>query len=63
MKDIEKQKKVKELDNYTNFDVHRWSSYPEVKVVTDQLYVHLKTNNKFKGNNQDSKETSVCSPA
>ena len=45
-----KRRKARKLDNYANFDVHRWSSYPEVKTATDQLYVHLKTNNKFKGN-------------
>ena len=45
-----KRRKARKLDNYANFDVHRWSSYPEVKTATDQLYVHLKENNKFKGN-------------
>ena len=51
-----KRRKARKLDNYANFDVHRWSSYPEVKVATDQLYVHLKTNNKFKGNTKIQKK-------
>jgi len=52
----EKLRKAKLFDNFSHFDVHRWSSYPEVKVATDQLYVHLKTNNKFKGNTQIQKK-------
>jgi hypothetical protein len=51
-----KRRKARKLDNYANFDVHRWSSYPEVKTATDQLYVHLKTNNKFKGNTKIQKK-------
>ena len=52
----EKLRKAKLFDNFSHFDVHRWSSYPEVKVATDQLYVHLKTNNKFKGNTKIQKK-------
>ena len=52
----EKQKRAKLFDNFSHFDVHRWSSYPEVKTATDQLYVHLKTNNKFKGNTKIQKK-------
>ena len=52
----EKQKRAKLFDNFSHFDVHRWSSYPEVKVATDQLHVHLKTNNKFIGNTKIQKK-------
>ena len=52
----EKQKRAKLFDNFSHFDVHRWSSYPEVKTATDQLYVHLKTDNKFKGNTKIQKK-------
>ena len=43
------KEKAEELDNSAQFDVHRWSDYPEVNNAVDALYEELKTDPSFKG--------------
>ena len=42
--------KAEALDNATLFDVHRWSVYPQVNEAVDALYIDLKNDPAFGGN-------------
>ena len=55
MVNLRKKKKAERLDNYSNFDVHKWSDYPQVKTVTDKLYNILKKKKLVDGNTRIEK--------
>ena len=44
-----KKQKAEALDNSELLDVHRWSKYPEVNVVVDQIYSEMVELPSFKG--------------
>jgi len=52
---LQKKKKAERLDNYSHFDVHKWSDYPQVKTVTDKLYNILKKKKLVDGNTRIEK--------
>jgi len=52
---LRKKKKAERLDNYSHFDVHKWSDYPQVKTVTDKLYNILKKKKLVDGNTRIEK--------
>mgnify|MGYP001234392864 FL=1 len=55
MVNLRKKKKAERLDNYSHFDVHKWSDYPQVKTVTDKLYNILKKKKLVDGNTRIEK--------
>ena len=55
MVNLQKKKKAERLDNYSHFDVHKWSDYPQVKTVTDKLYNILKKKKLVDGNTRIEK--------
>jgi hypothetical protein len=53
---LRKKKKAERLDNYSHFDVHKWSDYPQVKTVTDKLYKILQKKKLVGGNTSIEKK-------
>jgi len=53
---LRKKKKAERLDNYSHFDVHKWSDYPQVKTVTDKLYNILQKKKLVGGNTSIEKK-------
>jgi len=53
---LQKKKKAERLDNYSHFDVHKWSDYPQVKTVTDKLYNILQKKKLVGGNTSIEKK-------
>lgn len=47
--DGEKKTLAEQLNNSADFDVHRWSDYPEVNKAVDHLYEEFKALPEFKG--------------
>ena len=56
MVNLRKKKKAERLDNYSHFDVHKWSDYPQVKTVTDKLYNILQKKKLVGGNTSIEKK-------
>ena len=56
MVNLRKKKKAEQLDNFSHFDVHKWSDYPQVKTATDKLYGLLKKKKLVDGNTKIEKK-------
>ena len=56
MVSLRNKKKAEQLDNYSHFDMHKWSDYPQVKTATDKLYDLLKKKKLVGGNTKIEKK-------